>query len=258
MHRSTQTESDGGFGKQNRCPPDVRPVTGIRRGSKPLFRFRGFTFAPVVEGMDRMETFRLRAEIYADEFGWADSSGEIEHDRFDNFSTHYVVKSPAGESIATIRTTDHQFSWMAEECFDGVFRDSTAALKDPLTNEASRLCVRKRYRSARIGADLSVLDFLLAGLLFYNNLRGVENTCIVTFAAMGRVLARRGMAVENVSEVITMADGCRLRAFLISNRASLRSFTPLAVVDGYSPLSTGVSGWLPHSDQAPAYPFTDG
>ncbi len=200
---------------------------------KPLFEFCGYSFTPVIEGVDRINAFRLRAEIYDSEFGWASSSGNVEQDIFDQFSTHYVVKNPEGETIATIRTTDHSFQWMAENCFGGVFLDSANKVKDAYTNEASRLCIKKEYRNCRIKGNVSILDFLLAGLLFYNNLRGVENTYIITFAAMYKILARRGMVIDSHSETITMEDGCRLKAFIISNRTSLQTFKPLSVV--YNP-----------------------
>ncbi|HHS83894.1 MAG TPA: GNAT family N-acetyltransferase [Gammaproteobacteria bacterium] len=205
---------------------------------KPLFEFCGYSFTPVIEGIDRVNTFKLRAEIYDNEFGWANSSGNVEQDEFDNFSTHYVVKNPDGETIATIRTTDHSFNWMAEKCFDGLFLGSAKSVKDAYTNEASRLCIKKKYRNSKITDNVSVLDFLLAGLLFYNNLRGVENTYIITFAIMYKMLARRGMVIDSNSETITMADGCKLRAFIINNRASLHTFKPLVAV--YNPTQQNV------------------
>ncbi len=218
---------------------------------KPLFRFRGYSFTPVIEGSDRIDAFRLRAEIYDDEFGWARASGNIEQDEFDNYSTHYVVKSPGGETVATIRTIDHCFAWMADNCFGGVFAQSTVGIRDASTIEASRLCIRKEYRSSSIGSGVSVLDFLLAGLLFHNNLRGIENTYIITFATMYRMLARRGLDIRCCSETITMADGCRLRAFVINNRASLRTFKPLPVVYGDGAEETKGRHLPPTGDKLP-------
>ena len=196
----------------------------------PLFAYYGYSFVPVIEGIDRVNTFKLRAAIYDEEFGWANSQNNIEQDEFDFFATHYAVKSPDGSVIATIRTIESSFNWMGDSSFFGKFVDITGEIKNASVNEASRLCISKDYRSHEIVKNLSILDFLLAGLLFYNNLRGIENTYIITFSNMYKVLKRRGLVINKITNRVTMPDGCVLDGFIVNNPLSMETFKPLTTL----------------------------
>ncbi|MDH5571079.1 MAG: GNAT family N-acetyltransferase [Gammaproteobacteria bacterium] len=196
----------------------------------PLFEYHGYSFVPVIEGIDRVNTFKLRASIYDEEFGWASASNNIEQDEFDFYSTHYAVKTPDGRVIATIRTIESGFNWMGDSSFFDLFTNTTKQLKNSSVNEASRLCIDRNYRNYQIVKNMSVLDFLLAGLLFYNNLRNIENTYIITFSNMYTVLKRRGMAIRKVTDKVVMPDGCVLDGFVVNNQLSLETFKPLSLV----------------------------
>ena len=127
-----------------------------------------YSFSPVITGKDRAEVLKLRSEIYDAECGWAASENNIEQDKFDVFATHFAVKNPANEVVATIRTLDDSFQWMSEGCFDGAFVEGTNQYKGVGINEASRLCVDKAYRSLNIEEKYNVMDLMVAGLLVYN------------------------------------------------------------------------------------------
>ncbi|MCY4044567.1 MAG: GNAT family N-acetyltransferase [Cellvibrionales bacterium] len=193
-----------------------------------LINFHDYTYHDQLTAEDRFKSYQLRKEIYVDEYQWStDYKDKIEVDKFDAFSTVAAVKNPSGDVVATLRSTDAVFDWMATDCYNEIFKPVTEDLKTADINEVSRLCVSKHYRNTLINDELSVFDLLLSGMLLRNKSENVRGTVIVTHAAMYYLLKKKGFDIRMLTKPVRMEDGCKITAFYVDINRSYQTFLPL-------------------------------
>lgn len=187
-----------------------------RGGGKAVYDLNGFSFISDCDGQDRFDCYRLRKEIYVDECKWSNDYKNIgiEVDQFDAFSSVVAVKNTEGDVIATLRSTNSVFDWMAIDCYDGIFKNSSEDIKVTGINEISRLCINKSYRNSMIIPNVSVLDFLLAGMIYQNKSQNIRGSVIVTHTSMYAVLKKKGLNITMLTEAKNMPDGCKISIFL--------------------------------------------
>jgi len=214
----------------------ARNMTSISEGhSKVKYDLNGFSHISDCDGQERFDCYRLRKEIYVDECKWSDDYKNIgiEIDQFDAFSSIVAVKNLAGDVIATLRSTSSVFDWMAIDCYDGNFKNSSEDLKITGINEISRLCIKKSHRNFMIIPNVSVLDFLLAGMIYQNKAKNIRGSVIVTHTSMYAVLKKKGLNITMLTKPKQMPDGCKISVFFVDVNASLISFKPIQYINKY-------------------------
>jgi|GEM_PF-3658032 len=187
-------------------------------------KLAGYHFKLADDWHEKKAAYQLRAAVYDQELRWSRANDGMEADVFDEYACHYVVTSPFGEVVATLRVLDWNAPWMSTECYDGRFAGEASLFRTPLTQEVSRLCIAQPYRDRKIMAPFSVLDIVLKGILEVGCRDGKKYSYFVTRAAMERALAQRGFVVPNISPLHKMPDGCRIKSFVVDNRASTQNF----------------------------------
>ncbi|WP_420592100.1 GNAT family N-acyltransferase [Bacterioplanoides sp.] len=192
--------------------------------------FQGYRFTKISSGKDRYKSLVLRRSIYVDEYAWAKGQNAIEIDEFDTFSTHFSIKDRAGDTVATIRSTDHDFDWMATNCYENAFSTQAEAIKNPGIVEVSRLCIKSDYRNKFIDQNISALDLLLSGVLAHHYKENKKGFVIITHSSMFALLKRRGMEIKKLSNTKTMDDGCKITIMYIDIEKSWRNFFPLNTI----------------------------
>lgn len=192
-----------------------------------------FSFISDCDGQDRFGCYQLRNEVYVDECQWSESYKDvgIEVDLFDAFSSVVAVKNREGDVVATLRSTNSIFDWMAIECYDGIFKSNSEDLKIEGINEISRLCIKKSYRNFMIIPNVSVLDFLLAGMIFKNKSQNIRGSVIVTHISMYVALKKKGLNITMLTESKKMSDGCKIGIFYVDVNASLTNFKPIKQIN---------------------------
>ena len=205
-------------------------VSGV--GGKAIYELNGFSHVSDCDGQDRFDCYRLRKEIYVDECKWSDDYKNIgiEVDQFDAFSSVVAVKNIEGDIIATLRSTSSVFDWMAIDCYDGIFKSYSEDLKISGVNEISRLCINKDYRNFMIIPNVSILDFLLVGMIYQNKSQNIRGSVIVTHTSMYAVLRKKGLNITMLANPKKMPDGCKISIFFVDVSASLISFKPIKYI----------------------------
>ncbi|MES9899391.1 MAG: acyl-homoserine-lactone synthase [Sedimenticola sp.] len=173
----------------------------------------------------------MRNEVYVNEKSWVTGSKDIETDRYDDFSSTSAVTNEYGEVVASLRTTDSMYDWLAEDCFNEVFKPHIKYLRVPGNKEVSRLCIDKDYRNNILGNQVSVLDFLTPGILLENSNNGIRGFVVVTHTTLYVLFKINGMKITMLSKFEKMADGCKIAVFYIDVEESIRTFRPLKYIE---------------------------
>lgn len=193
-------------------------------GGETVYQLAGYYLRVAASWQDKKAAHQLRAKIYDTELQWSQANSGMEADVFDQYACQYVVVTPTGEVVATLRVLNWRDPWMATECFDGRFADEAALFQTPLTQEVSRLCIAQSHRDKKIAGRYSVLDLVLKGLLAVGRRNNKRYSYFVTRAAMERALLQRDFVVQYASSLHKMPDGCHIKSFLVDNFDSDQRF----------------------------------
>ncbi len=184
----------------------------------------GFTIKTVAEARDRIELLKLRATVYDREMGWvkAQENG-LEVDPYDIYSSHFSITNPKGTTIATMRTTESEHPWMATDCYNGLFEEEALQLKSVGAVELSRFCIDEAYRSIKICEGTNLIEFMAIWAFIQSLSQGIGKSYFVTHSFIGMVLKRCGFYVTDLSDQISMEDGCVIQSFEMDNERSLEA-----------------------------------
>lgn len=148
-------------------PHDERPPSGETKGVVGRRDQLEVTLARQGDnqGRDVEEALRLRYHVFAQELGATlkSASAERDHDRYDDFCTHVIVRDRAtAQVVATTRILGHEEAAEAGGFYSESEFDLTAVLAQPgRFMEVGRTCVAPSYRSG------AAMQLLWAGLSQY-------------------------------------------------------------------------------------------
>jgi len=161
--------------------------------------------------------YRLRHQVYCEELNWQPKHNRrLEIDKFDNYATTICVASKEGNVVATIRLLDESQNWLVDDSFPNTLTHSSKHLRMNGYIEASRLAICPNMRNVPIySSGTTALDLLLITLINYAwDYLGKKNVLITTTPLMAVILKRRGVAIEQAGEIITMEDNCKVASYL--------------------------------------------
>lgn len=167
----------------------------------------------------KRDLFKLRYDVYYRELGWVECDTDQEIDKYDDYSSHLAVQTPEGQVVGTIRFTHSRYDWMIEDCFPFTVDGDLQSIRQPGYYEASRLAIDPAYRNARFENGFTVMDMLLAGVLYQCQQQGMETLVIVTTKQMAAILKRRRWHLQALGELVTMPD-CVIGGWSIDIAAS--------------------------------------
>ena len=196
--------------KQDTLPDHVSNTSIVSR----ISAYTGFVAA---SEKHRFSAYRLRHQVYCEELNWQPrQNSRLESDVFDTDATSICVASDEGKIVATIRLLDETQAWLVDHSFPDTLTRSSMHLRKKGYIEASRLAICPSMRNVPIDSSgTTALDLLLITLINYSwDYLGKKSVLITTTPLMAVTLKRRGIAIEQAGEIITMADNCKVASYL--------------------------------------------
>jgi N-acyl-L-homoserine lactone synthetase len=156
--------------------------------------YRRFRFYITKSDSELQELFKLRYQVYCEEYRYLDKNhypNKIETDEFDNHSIHFILKDRKGNIAATARMI------MNSEAGFPIEKHFQINLRVPTTNrntiaEISRLIVARKYRKKFL------LLALIKGMFVFAHSKGISHVYSVLDDKLFPTLSKIGLPFKKI------------------------------------------------------------
>jgi acyl homoserine lactone synthase len=198
----------------------VVPRITSNSGTRNIFiREGGFTVKNLTSDNEKIEAYRLRHKIFAEELGWVPRSRTLlERDDYDRNAVAIGVFDEQNTLVACVRLMPPGNRFMIEKEFSSLIGAWHKIRKHNDTAEVSRLCVLPKARNASVRGNFGmhhVSMFLYKGVYQWCARNNVRYVYVVVENKIHRMFMAKGFPCRTAGEPLTMSDGCVAVAAMI-------------------------------------------
>jgi len=184
-----------------------------------FIREGGFTVKNLISENEKIEAYRLRHMVFAEELKWVPQSPTLlERDDYDRNAVSIGVFDEQNTLVAYVRLTPPGARFMIEKEFSSMIGVWHQIRKRNDTAEVSRLCVLPQARNASVRGNFGVHHvsmFLYKGVYQWCVRNNVRYIYVVVENKIYRMFMAKGFPCRLAGEPLTMPDGCVAVAAMI-------------------------------------------
>jgi len=184
-----------------------------------FIREGGFTVKNLISENEKIEAYRLRHMVFAEELKWVPQSPTLlERDDYDRNAVSIGVFDEQNTLVAYVRLTPPGARFMIEKEFSSMIGVWHQIRKRNDTAEVSRLCVLPQARNASVRGNFGVHHvsmFLYKGVYQWCVRNNVRYIYVVVENKIHRMFMAKGFPCRLAGEPLTMPDGCVAVAAMI-------------------------------------------
>ncbi len=126
-----------------------------------IFQEGGYLIKTLSTHEEMEAAFGLRHEVFVDELKWVPPSPDgMEKDGYDSFADSLGVFDAENKLVGYVRSIPAPHPFMIEKEFAGLLPKDKPFRKLPDMAEATRICVKKEYRTVAVSPSLTVCHLI--------------------------------------------------------------------------------------------------